>query len=212
MNPFSVTLVGNHRILLDGLLALLKNEKELAVNHASILQTLPLNSSDTVPDLIIFHYQDTDDKDQKQLEAFRKNHPHTKLLLMHVGEFSDKLHKTLDLADGFLFGNTSGSEFLHAIREVLKNRTYLSPVIMPLLLEKYQKKEMHAIAHQLFSEREKEVLEMVALDKTNDEIANELCISRRTVETHRKNMMSKANVRSVIGLIKFGVCHELIAF
>ncbi|MCL4166195.1 UNVERIFIED_CONTAM: hypothetical protein GTU68_029840 [Idotea baltica] len=78
------------------------------------------------------------------------------------------------------------------------------------MLERYKEVKKKQEAKALLTEREVEVLQLVAAEKSSKEIAEDLFISIRTVDTHRKNLLRKVGVSSVIGLLKYGVTHGLV--
>jgi len=84
----------------------------------------------------------------------------------------------------------------------------VSAEMMKAMSERGQKKEEESRIH--FTEREKEIVQLIAKEYSNAKIAETLFISERTVETHRKNIFRKANTKTVIGLIKFAIEHKLI--
>ena len=101
---------------------------------------------------------------------------------------------------------------MKAIHRIGNGDTYYSNEIMSIMLEHYQKQGRIEKSKAVLTDREQEILNHIALELTSEEIANRLFISRRTVETHRKNILRKTNVKTIVGLIKYGFQHELITF
>lgn len=110
-------------------------------------------------------------------------------------------------ATGYLLKDSAFAELVTAVTAVAKGKTYLSPSIAETVvrssLEKSDTKGQTAIA--LLSGREREVLQMIAEGKSTKEIAFKLFVSTKTVETHRKQIMDKLNIRSVAGLTKYAI-------
>ena len=115
-------------------------------------------------------------------------------------------------AEGYILKNSNKAELLEAISRLASGDTYYSNEIMSIMLEHYQRREKIEKTAVDLTDREKEILNHIALELTSEEIAEKLFISRRTVETHRKNILRKTNVRTIVGLIKYGFRHDLISF
>ncbi len=212
MNAISVNAIGESRLFLEGLISMLAHQEELIIHSISHHDHIPNHFPHNDHRLIMIAITDFSKIPLKEIASIKKDHPLQKILLVFMSQFCDKQYAVLDLADACIFWDSPKAEFLKAIHEILNNRIYYSPTVMPLLLERIPNNEILKITQQLFSHREREVLVMVAEEKSNDQIAHELAISRSTVETHRKNMMYKAKVHSVVGLMKYGLSNQLITF
>jgi DNA-binding NarL/FixJ family response regulator len=110
-------------------------------------------------------------------------------------------------ANGYLLKDSAFAELITAVTTVAKGKMYLSPSIAETVvrssLEKSDPKGRTAIA--VLSAREREVLQMVAEGKSTKEIAFKLFVSTKTVETHRKQIMDKLNIRTVAELTKYAI-------
>ncbi|HET9053091.1 MAG TPA: response regulator transcription factor, partial [Cyclobacteriaceae bacterium] len=95
---------------------------------------------------------------------------------------------------------------LNAIRDVNNGRVYLSSDVNKLLITNLNNPD----EGRLLTDREREILKLIAKEYTNKNIAEELFISERTVETHRKNIFKKTGTNSLVGLIKFAYANNLI--
>ena len=116
---------------------------------------------------------------------------------------------------GYLLKNTTKAELGQAIRDVAAGRTHFSQEVGQTLLQNLDvpaQRPGHGHEERLaeLTTREKEILQMVAAEKSNHDIAETLFISERTVETHRKNMLVKTNSKSIVGLIQYALKHKLI--
>lgn len=109
-------------------------------------------------------------------------------------------------ACGYVVKGGAHEELAEAIRTVMAGGTYISPAARDSIAEgyRYTNKRMDG-AYVGLTAREREVIRLVALERTNDEISQALNISVDTVKTHRKNLMGKLNVRGVAGLVKYAV-------
>jgi DNA-binding NarL/FixJ family response regulator len=103
---------------------------------------------------------------------------------------------------GFLLKNVDRAELTTAIHKIMQGHTYVSAEFTHRLLEPEE-------ANQ-FTERERQVLKLIVKEKTNKQIADDLHISERTVETYRKNLFRKANTNNVVGLVKYALSRDLV--
>jgi DNA-binding NarL/FixJ family response regulator len=117
-------------------------------------------------------------------------------------------------AAGYLLKEASHTELKTAIHSVAQGQTYVSPMITDKVLLGYLAKSCQspseATPWQILSERERQVLKLVAEGATSKTIAECLCISVRTVEKHRASLMSKLSLKSTAALTAFAIRHELV--
>lgn len=109
---------------------------------------------------------------------------------------------------GFLFKNTSKYELNEAIRRVAEGETYFASEVASVLLGTSKPSENGSL--ELLSEREIEILKLVAEGFSSTEIGDKLFISPRTVDTHRNNLIQKLNVHGIVGLVRFAIQHKLV--
>lgn len=115
-------------------------------------------------------------------------------------------------ADGYILKNTGKAELQEAIETLMQGESYFSKEVTERIMEGLQKKK-DAKKNQLLvelTEREIDVLKLIAQEFTTTEIAEKLFISHHTVETHRKNLISKLNVRNIAGLVKYAIQNGFI--
>lgn len=111
--------------------------------------------------------------------------------------------------DGYISKNTNNEEFLHAIEVILNNETYYSKEISNNLIKGMREDKYKTNLVKSLSKRELEILLLVLKEYSNKEIAKKLCISSRTVETHKHNLLQKTDSKTVAGLFKFALQNEL---
>lgn len=110
-------------------------------------------------------------------------------------------------ASGYLLKDCAAEELIEAIRAVRANRTYLSKAIMGVVVEDYR----HRITvkddtpEAVLTSREREILQLLAEGQSAKEIADRLCVSVKTVETHRQHIMEKLDIHSIAGLTKYAI-------
>lgn len=122
----------------------------------------------------------------------------------------DEVHLVKEIlkagVNGYVLKKDTQNELLQAIREVQAGKVFLSNDINKMLIVNLQNPD----EGKLLTDREREILKLIAREFTNKQIAEELFISERTVETHRKNIFKKTGTNSLVGLIKFAYANNLI--
>lgn len=109
-------------------------------------------------------------------------------------------------ASGYVLKGASEEEFIQAVRVVLDGGRYLSPAALEEVEKGYSHTQKHMEGEYVgLTKREKEIIKLIAQEKTNKEMADELFVSLETIKSHRKNLMTKLNVKSVAGLVKYAV-------
>src|SRR5438270_1082967 len=152
------------------------------------------------------------------IEASRQIHaaqPQIRILMLSMHTNRQYLFESLRAgAAGFVPKDSAFNELLSAIQTVMTSGTYLSPPLAHLVLDDYfrraqGKNELSEI--EILSNREREVLQLIAEGNSSAEIAQTMHISARTVDTHRHNIMKKLDIHSIAGLTKFAIRHGLCA-
>jgi two-component system, NarL family, response regulator NreC len=117
-------------------------------------------------------------------------------------------------ADGYVLKESHSTELLTAIRHVLEGRRYLSPSISAKVIERFLEKKKPGTAQtswETLTQRERMIVKLIAEGYKNKEIADLLCISPKTVDTHRAHIMEKLDLHSVAGLTALAVEKGLIS-
>jgi two-component system response regulator NreC len=204
-----IILADDHTIVRHGLNKLIQQQEDMEViaqaadGHSAVELTRELS-----PDMVIM---DIGMPDLNGIDATRqiiRDFPHVKVigLSMHSGKkFVIEMLKAG--ASGYLLKDCALEELTTAIKTVAAGKIYLSPSITDVVVENYvrhsQKKESSAFS--LLSQREREVLQLMAEGKTTKQIGQHLHISPKTVEGHRLRLMAKLNMDSVAKLTKYAI-------
>jgi DNA-binding NarL/FixJ family response regulator len=212
-----ILVVDDHALLRDGLSAMLKDVEGVEVVGA-------LGSGEEVveefqrfsPTIILM---DIVMKGMTGIEATRwikERSPQTKVIII-----SSELKKEFVSAgiacgiDGYLPKDTRKATLIEAIRAVSEGRKFFNEAITSLVFEDYYQahkkgiKQKRNIAEGL-TKRESEVMEHVAMGKTNQEVADTLFISVKTVETHKTNILEKLGLRNTAELVRYAIKHKII--
>ncbi len=203
-----VFLVDDHAILLDGLVALLKTDEEMEVvgtagTVAAAMDYLKMNHID----VLITDYNLPDDDGLSLVRKVKRQWPEIKILVLSMHNEAHLVKEILkEGINGYVLKKDSKDELIDALYAVKRGNLFVSNEINNMLV-----RNLHQPSEQkLLTEREREILKLIAKEYTNKMIAEELFISERTVETHRKNIFRKTKTNSLVGLIKFAYANNLI--
>ncbi|GAA4244519.1 MULTISPECIES: response regulator transcription factor [Winogradskyella] len=206
--PFSIIIADDHAMFLDGLTSILAEEKSIniiltAKTGTQVLKYIRINTDQKV-DLVITDIN-MPEMDGVELNAvIKEEFPHIKTLVVSMLEDAKKI-KTLTEANanGYISKNAEKTELLKAITSILGGQNYFSPHIKQILMEAmFSAKSEPEIS---LSKRETEVLKLIAQEFTTQEIADQLFLSKHTIESYRKNLISKLGVRNLAGLTRYAV-------
>ncbi len=204
-----ILLVDDHKILRDGICSLVKGYDDMEViGEAADGRSAIRLVKELAPDVVIM---DISMPDLNGIDATRRiiaDYPNVKIiaLSMHYDkQFVSEIFKAG--ASGYLIKDSAFDELEHAIRIVMEGKTYINPQIARLVVESLVSQPEPA-SHQAFSlltDREREVLQQIAEGKSTKQIASDLSVSAKTVESHRRQVMGKLNIRNVAELTKYAI-------
>ena len=149
-------------------------------------------------------------------KTLKQRKPEAKILALTMYEDYQYVEKMIrNGARGYILKNSILKELTRAITCVAKNKKYMGEEIQEVLFNKIGTTDtedyIHTGAASQLSPREKEILTLIVNDFNKSQIAEKLCISERTVETHRKNMFAKTGVNTVVGMIRYAVQHNIVS-
>lgn len=204
-----VIIVDDHQIFLDGLKEVFKAFDEIEIvgeanDGVDLIDLLSKTSCDVI--LMDVNMPKMDGKDATKY--VKAHFPNVKVLMLTMHDTKAYIEKLIKAgADGYLLKNTAKGELKKAISAVCEGQNYYSPMVTQTVMssmreEKAVKAEYGSVE---LTDREKDVLTLIAKEMTSHEIAEKLFISHHTVESHRKNLIAKLGVRSLAGLVKYAV-------
>lgn len=203
-----IYLTDDHAILLGGLIKILSTEEDFEVvgSAGNVAETLDDLTRLNV-DLLITDYNLPDDDGLTLVRRARTKYPSLKIIVLSMHDEAHLIKEILkEGVDGYILKKDSHEELVNAVRAVKNGRVYLSSDVNTMLM-----KGLHSNDEQrLLTDREREILKLIAREYTNKQMAEELFISERTVETHRKNIFRKTKTNNLVGLIKFAYANNLI--
>ena len=212
MEPINILIADDHKIIRVGLRGILEREADIFVcgeaeNSEEVMRVLESTATEVV--LMDIDLGETDGitttKKVKQL------YPEVHVLGLTMHEEPNYIIRMLEAgASGYVLKNAGREELLTAIHTVAKGDSYFSQKVSATLLQAITRQKENSdqkkpIGPTPLSEREIEVLRLIAQEFSNGEIAEKLFISIRTVDTHRRNLLEKLQVKNTVGLVKYAI-------
>lgn len=204
-----ILLADDHKITRQGLRSLLEKESDMeVVAEAEEGRTAVCLVRELSPDVVVM---DVSMPDLNGMEATRQivaELPNVKVIALSM--HSDNLFVSEMLksgASGYLLKDCAFEELARAIHVVVEGKTYLSPAISGVVVDDY----LHHLARtestssEVLTDREREVLQLIAEGNSTKQVALKLHISVKTVETHRRQIMSKLNIHTIAELTKYAI-------
>ncbi|HEX8329388.1 MAG TPA: response regulator transcription factor [Hymenobacter sp.] len=212
-----IFLVDDHPIVRDGIRSLLVQEPGLEVvgtagNGQELLDQLP----DTPADLVLMDINMPVLDGYATTARLREEHPDVRVLALSMLAEEHYVGRMLEAgARGYVLKSASKDEIIHGIRQVMEGRMFLCTEIGLAMLRKVLDWNTVSVnaepkKTELLSKREREVLQLIAEGLTNAEIAEQLFTSKRTVETHRQNLLEKTHAKNTAALVKLALADGLI--
>lgn len=215
MKEIRILLVDDHAVVRDGLQMLLNAQSDIVVIGEAAEGNEALSKIPIVhPDIVIMDLSMPNGRDGLATTSeIVQNFPDIKVLVLSMHDDQQTLFRALKAgASGYLLKTSVGQDLVNAIRQVNSGQAYLNPNAQKKVIEHvfHASNEEHNDLFDLLSEREKEILSLVAKGYTNKEIGNLLNISPRTVETHKSKIMEKLNLSTRRELVQFALKRGLL--
>jgi DNA-binding NarL/FixJ family response regulator len=208
MNRIKVLLVDDHQIIIDGLKSLLNNSDDIIVvaeanNGREALRILDILEIDVILmdiDMPVLNGIDT-------LKEIAKQSFGVKVIILSMHNEAGMIKSLMSIgANGYLLKSCAQEELIGAIRKVASGQSYFSTEVTLSLLNPAQSNQ----PTELLTERETEIIKLIAEGYSNKEIGSKLFISHRTVDTHRTNLMKKLDVSNIAGLISYAIRNGIV--
>ena len=204
-----ILIADDHKIVREGLSMLIENQQTMkVVGLAKNGREAVDLALDLIPDVIIMDITMTDLNGVDATRLIHKKYPDIKIIALSMHSDRQFVSGMLDAgASGYLLKDCAFEELINAINEVLKNRFFLSYEITDVVIKDYLIKSSKKSFSNFSSltDREREVLQLLAEGKSTKEAAKILFVSVKTIEGHRSKIMQKLNIHHMAGLIKFAI-------
>ena len=207
--PIKVLICDDHPLVLEGIRAVVETFDHIRVVGAvrSAHAALEL-AAKTNPDVVLMDINLPELSGLDAIELFREQLPRTRLLMLSMHDSREYISTAVLFgASGYILKDVPPAEIISAIEAVAANGTYFSSGVAEAILERGQKQS----AVVPLTTREQAVLLLLAQGRSNKDVAGELDISVRTVETHRKNIKKKLGISTTAGLTRYVIDHGLMA-
>lgn len=213
MSKIRVLLADDHAVLREGLRSLLSLQEDIeVVGEASDGQEAIEQVKQLDPDVVVMDIAMPRMDGLEATRFLKQEHPETRVLILTQHDNREYVFSLLQAgAAGYVLKKTSGAEVIAAIRSVFNEGAFLPPGIAREVIDRYVQRPLEEEDHPHLTDREKEVLRLLAEGKSNKEIAELLYLSVKTVMAHRANIMEKLDVHSRTELVKYAIRHDLVS-
>ncbi|WP_347049651.1 response regulator transcription factor [Flavobacterium olei] len=217
MNPkIKIHLADDHQVLIDGLTNLLQTVPNFEVAGSSLDGTTVYQDvlADNA-DVLILDISMPKKDGIETLKEFNEKQSSCKVIILSSYDDLKIIKEVMKLgAKAYLTKNCAGENIIEAVEAVYHGQEYFSDAVREKIFHSFMDNpklnQNTAIENPLLSPREIEIITLIALEYSGKEISEKLFISSHTVETHRKNIMKKLNIKSTIGLVKYALKNNLI--
>jgi len=201
-----IFIVDDHYMVIEGIRSLLQDEKEIEwMGHATHAASCLSFLQKQLPDIILMDISMPDKNGIDLCAEVKEKYPSVFIIGLSTFNQQSFIQKMIDNgASGYLLKNATKDELLEGIQAVMQGKIYLSDEAAQSLRKSNDPKV------PVLTRREKDVLELIAAGMTNNEIATKLYISVTTVETHRKNLLAKFDVKNTAALVRMAIQMKLI--
>lgn len=199
-----VAITDDHPVVLAGLQQMLIDCSNISLcgtylTGNQLLEGLQIN----VPDVLLLDLQLPDLSEEEVVGQVLRQFPDIRILVLTSIEVTYKVNRMLELGcAGYSLKNVSRSSLLYAIEKVHQGQEYIDPVLQEEMAKEMRYlKKTHSSMPSNVTRREKEILNLLSLGNTSQQIADKLFLSVRTIENHRKSLLHKFNVQNTVGLL-----------
>lgn len=216
MTKIKVLIADDHTILRQGIRALLEAEPEIeVVGEASDGREAVEKTKALAPDIVLMDISMPVMNGLEATRHIRRMSPNTQIIVLTMHENEEFVVQMLNAgASGYVLKRIAADELVAAIRSVYQDGTFLHPTIAKKLVKDYLRlasEEQRRSTSSGLTDREQEILKLIAEGNTNKQIAERLCLSIKTVQTHRTHIMDKLGAHDRTELVKFAIRKGLVS-
>jgi DNA-binding NarL/FixJ family response regulator len=208
MKVYNILLADDHKIVRDGINALLEDEKQFKVIAEAENGEKAIELCKNKPiDIVILDLNMPKMDGFETIKHLKKNNPEIRILVLSMLNKHDSIKKAVEAGvNGYLLKSSSSEELLTALSTIVDGGHYFCEESTKSIMEGLAGvKSRKYVAIEEITSREKDVLQLICKELTNPEIAEQLNISVRTVDSHRRNLIQKIGAKNTAGLVKFAL-------
>lgn len=211
----NIAIADDHKIFKEGIRAALKDKKLIRIlweaeNGVDLMDKMQQNC----PDVLLLDISMPEMDGINAIKLLRKQYEEAKIIVLTMYDEQEMITRMMEMgANAYLIKTTDPEEIYQAILTCMNSDFYFNDLVNKAVLTKLQSKKTARQFYPTavkFSDKELRILRLLADDKTTEEISKQVFLSPRTVETIRQNMKSKVGVKTIAGLIVYGMRNKLI--
>jgi two-component system, NarL family, response regulator NreC len=216
MDPIRVLIAEDHSIVRDGLRMLLESQPDfVVVAEAASGREAVARATETRPDVVIMDISMPDLSGLEATRLIKADLPHTQVLILTMYESDEYFFRALEVgASGYILKKAATQDLITAARAVARGEAFLYPSVAKKLIGDYVHRLQagaEPTGYGTLSDREREILRLIADGQSNQQIADQLAITPSTVQTHRAHILEKLGLKTTADLIKYAVQHGLVS-
>jgi DNA-binding NarL/FixJ family response regulator len=200
-------IIDDHQMIIEGIHSLLQDQADIEwMGSAKLPEELMAFLKKEQPDVLLMDINLPQKSGLDLCREVKEKYPAVNIIGLSTSDQASVIRKMRENgASGYLLKDASKQEIIMAVQQVNKGKDYVSFSVAEVLKQKAPNDQLPVL-----TKREKEILEFIAEGLTNQEIATRLFLNITTVDSHRKNMLTKFNVKNTAALIKIAVSNHLI--
>ncbi|QNF35118.1 response regulator transcription factor [Adhaeribacter swui] len=212
MYPLHLAIIDDHQVVINGLTAMFTNHPDVRIvftttNHQELLRYIEQEPID----VILLDIQMPEISGIDLCKLIRKQHREVKIIAFSSFDDTHLVKQILrNGASGYVLKNADLNTIMKAINTVILDREFVDSNIQKLLVQESLTGQRRSLYEVPLTKREKEILKLIAEEFSNQEIADRLFLSLRTVETHRYNLTQKLDAKNTAALVKEAIKRGLI--
>jgi DNA-binding NarL/FixJ family response regulator len=215
--PIKVLVIDDHQLIINGLKSILQDEEDVTFAGGANNMEQAMAFLEQFPvDVVLTDISIPGTSGIEITRKIKELYPEIQVLALTMHEDITMISNMIEAgASGYILKRSNMNEILDAVRVVAEKGKYLGRDVQSILMDNLGSKdavnELPGNLPASLTSREKEILKLIAKELSNEEIANKLFISERTVETHRRNIFTKTKTKTIVGLIKYAIKYGFVS-